>query len=106
LIAKSEYGVPFLRRLLLEARVNLQTIAVGAAQQNINQGVLKSYRAVIPKADVAVMYSRIISSLDEKQIALSEEAYTLAELRDTLLPKLISGELRLRETEGSLGLDI
>jgi len=99
LIAKPEVGVPFLRRLLLEARVRLQTIAVGAAQQNINQGVLKSHRAVIPNADVAGTYSRSVSSLDEQQGALSKQAHTLAALRDALLPKLISGELRVRDAE-------
>nr|WP_321496360.1 restriction endonuclease subunit S [uncultured Methanolobus sp.] len=93
LIAKSEYGVPFLRRLLLEARANLQTIAVGAAQQNINQRVLKSYRTVIPQAAVAAAYSQIISSLDEKQVILSKENHCLSKMRDELLPRLVSGEL-------------
>jgi type I restriction enzyme S subunit len=96
LIAKPAIGVPFLRRLLLDARVKLQTIAVGAAQQNINQAVLKGHHAVVPTEKVASIYSRLLGDLDERQVALSKEENALAALRDALLAKLISGELRLR----------
>jgi type I restriction enzyme S subunit len=99
LIARPEFGVPFLRRLLLEARGKLQSIAVGAAQQNINQGVLKAHSAVIPIQNVASTYSRLMSVLDERQVTLSKEVNSLAALRDTLLPKLISGELRVKAAE-------
>jgi len=102
LIAKPTIGVPFLRRLLLDARVKLQTIAVGAAQQNINQAVLKAHRVVMPTGKVASAYSRLIAGADERQVALAKEASTLAALRDTLLPKLISGELRVRDAEAFL----
>ena len=103
LIAKSTIGVPFLRRLLLDARGKLQAIAVGAAQQNINQAVLKAHRAVVPTEKVASEYSRLVSAADERQVALSKEAKALAALRDTLLPKLISGELRLKDAERFIG---
>jgi len=99
LIAKSTIGVPFLRRLLLDARVKLQTIAVGAAQQNINQAVLKAHRAVIPTEKAASAYSRLVAHADDRQVALSKEANALAALRDALLPKLVSGELQVKNAE-------
>ena len=99
LIAKAEFGVPFLRRLLLDARLKLQTIAVGAAQQNINQAVLKSHRTVIPTNRTASAYSRLVAAADDRQVALAEEISVLAALRDALLPKLISGELRVNDAE-------
>jgi type I restriction enzyme S subunit len=102
LIAKSTIGVPFLRRLLLHARVKLQTIAVGAAQQNINQAVLKEHRAVMPTERAASAYSRLVAAADDRQVALSKEANALATLRDALLPKLISGELRVKDAEKSI----
>jgi type I restriction enzyme, S subunit len=101
LIAKPAFGVPFLRRVLIEARTKLQTIAVGAAQQNINQGVLKSHRVVVPSVEVAAVFSRILAPLDTRQVAIAEASRTLAALRDTLLPKLISGEVRLMKAESS-----
>jgi type I restriction enzyme S subunit len=97
LIAKRTIGVPFLRRLLLQARSRLQTIAVGAAQQNINQGVLKAHRAVMPGEGALRVYSQLVGPADERQVSLAREANTLASLRDPLLSKLISGELRITD---------
>lgn len=96
LVAKPEFGVSFLRRLLLHARVRLQTIVVGAAQQNINQAVLKGHRVVVPKEELAGAYSRLMEDLDKRQVAVSREVNVLAALRDALLPKLISGKVRVR----------
>ncbi len=97
LIVKSAYGVPFLRRMLIEARGFLRAIAVGAAQQNINQRILKTHRLIVPKIAVAGAYSRLMATCDEQQVVIAEESRTLAGLRDALLPKLVSGELRMDE---------
>jgi len=93
LIAKPAYGVPFLMGLLYEARADLQRVAVGAAQQNINQGVLKTHLVVAPPPALAKAYSDKVAPWFEKRIKLAEQSRTLASLRDTLLPKLLSGEL-------------
>ena len=93
LIAKSAYGAPFLMGLLYEARAELQRVAVGAAQQNINQGVLKSHVVIAPPPALARAYSDKVAPWFEQRIKLAEQSRTLANLRDTLLPKLLSGEL-------------
>jgi type I restriction enzyme S subunit len=99
LIAKESIGVPFLRRALLEAREKLQNIAVGAAQQNINQAILKTHRLALPPACMCAHYSKLVRRWDDQQVQLAYETRTLAQLRDTLLPKLISGELRIADAE-------
>ena len=93
LIAKPDYGVPFLMGLLYEARAELQRVAVGAAQQNINQGVLKSHAVIAPPPLLAKTYTDKVAPWFEQRIKLAEQSRTLATLRDTLLPKLLSGEL-------------
>jgi type I restriction enzyme S subunit len=99
LIARQEYGVPFVMQTLLMARVKLQQIAVGAAQQNINQGVLKSHRVLAPVSKVAGAFSISAGRIFERQIRLAEESAVIGGLRDTLLPKLISGEMRVNHSE-------
>jgi type I restriction enzyme S subunit len=96
LIAKTTYGVPFLMGLLYEARAELQRVAVGAAQQNINQGVLKSHAVIVPPAALAKAYSDKVAPWFEQRIKLVEQSHTLATLRDAMLPKLLSGELKAR----------
>ena len=93
LVAKPAYGTPFLRRLLITARTGLQSIAVGAAQQNLNQRVLRDFRIVVPDSAVAQIYSRLMASCDKHQVKVFEDIRTLTALRDSLLPALVSGEL-------------
>ena len=99
IIAKSAYGVPFLRRMLIEARDSLKAIAVGAAQQNINQRVLKTHRLIVPKTAGAGAYSRLMTTCDDQQAVMAEASRTLANLRDALLPKLVSGDLRVQDAK-------
>ena len=44
-------------------------------------------------------FSKLTAPLVAKYLAIRDESCTLAELRDTLLPKLISGEIRIPEAE-------
>ncbi len=97
LIAKDSIGLPFLRRTLIQAREKLQSIAVGAAQQNINLGILKSHRIALPPEDIARRYSELVYPWDTMQSELAKQAQILTRLRDTLLPRLVSGKLRIGE---------
>jgi type I restriction enzyme S subunit len=100
--AKGGIGTPFLRRTLLFSRDELQNIAVGAAQQNINVQILKDHKVIAPDSSLATVYSKTISPLDEQQICLAKSTRELCLLRDALLPKLISGELRIPDAEKML----
>ena len=97
--AKGGIGTPFLRRTLLFSRDELQNIAVGAAQQNINVQILKDHKVIAPDSSLATVYSKTISPLDEQQICLAKSTRELCFLRDALLPKLISGEIRIPDAE-------
>ena len=99
LIAKPSIGVPFLKQLLLVARSSIQDIAVGSAQQNINQKILKTHRVIKPSDKTAKAYSNHVLALSQKIEIKIKQTQSLAKLRDTLLPKLISGELRSPEAE-------
>jgi type I restriction enzyme, S subunit len=52
---------------------------------------------VLPKKDAVTKFQKAASPLLERAIACRRESRTLAELRDSLLPKLISGDLRVSE---------
>ncbi len=72
---------------------NVKSIVTGAVQPKINQANLKSIPAIIPTINVMSNFNNVINplfSLFRKNI---EENTRLAQLRDTLLPKLMSGEI-------------
>jgi type I restriction enzyme S subunit len=74
----------------------------GSAQPNASAQVLAGSELVIPTLELAQMFTNLVASLDKRIAANSEESRTLSEVRDTLLPKLISGELRVKDAEKSV----
>jgi len=52
-------------------------------------------RIVVPSPELIETFGRIVGPLHEKTLNCICESRTLAALRDTLLPKLISSELRV-----------
>ena len=52
---------------------------------------------LVPPSSIVQCFDDSVRPLQLKVWSNQEENHTLAELRDTLLPKLISGELRVPE---------
>ncbi|HCE1969507.1 restriction endonuclease subunit S [Vibrio parahaemolyticus] len=70
-------------------------IADGAAYPAIKPDDIADYPTVLPCPEVLKLFEGIVSNYREKIATNISSSKGLAELRDTLLPKLISGELRL-----------
>lgn len=66
---------------------------------HIQRGHLKSARTVCPPPDVIDVMTRCLGPVIERTVHNDLENRTLAATRDLLLPKLMSGEIRLREAE-------
>jgi Restriction endonuclease S subunits len=71
--------------------------AVGATMPNLNTAILGSVPVVLPPGDEVRRVSERLAGLDETAAHLQHENRTLADLRDTLLPQLLSGRLRVRD---------
>jgi type I restriction enzyme S subunit len=54
------------------------------------------YPLVLPPLQLVQEFNRIVAPTYDQIIALIHESRTLSALRDALLPKLISGEIRLK----------
>ena len=61
---------------------------------------LASYPMAIPPQPVAQTFNDEVSPLIELILAHIHESHRLAEIRDYLLPKLLSGEVEVKEVEG------
>ena len=86
---------------LLQALLNIDFAAyrTGSAQPFIPQSALERIPILTPSMSCVPQFESIARELRERQLTLDQESQTLSELRDTLLPKLISGELRVPEAE-------
>jgi type I restriction enzyme S subunit len=69
---------------------------------NLNTGILSGVPVLLPSDEVLAAFEQVASAFDEHISENNATAKTLTELRDTLLPRLISGQLRLPETDASI----
>lgn len=65
----------------------------GSTQPLITQTDLKNIEIIIPNSKILTKFEHTISSLTNLQNRINQENEQLTQLRDTLLPKLMSGEI-------------
>ena len=65
----------------------------GSAQPFIAQGDARAMKIIVPSNKLGKRFGEVVGPLHLKISANNEESRTLAELRDALLPKLLSGEI-------------
>jgi len=70
-----------------------------SAQPGINQQAVLRLPFLIPLDPVVYAFNDISKALTDRLLASCLENRTLAALRDALLPKLISGEIRVKDAE-------
>lgn len=66
---------------------------------HIKRGHLAEVALQLPPSELLAATSRILDPYYRQIHVLKRESQTLADLRDTLIPKLISGEIRIKDAE-------
>jgi type I restriction enzyme S subunit len=91
--------------MLFWCRQNMEIIkgrANGSTFMEISKKAFRPIPALVPPAPVLDEFIGIAGVLFERLVSNEQQAQTLATLRDTLLPRLISGQLRLPQAEAAL----
>ncbi len=102
-VTSERYPMWFVSHWVLHHLEEFQAIAASKATTmgHIQRSHLKAAMTVCPPDDVVEKMGAMIAPLVEHAIQNELESRSLAQLRDTLLPKLISGELRINEIDKS-----
>ncbi len=88
----------FLR--LADSKSRMGERVVQAVQANLSLGSLSDMKLVMPPSElVTKLHDLVFDSVGSKRNSNQQCIRTLTQLRDTLLPRLISGQLRLPEAE-------
>jgi type I restriction enzyme S subunit len=91
---RGNYFIYFaLRNLVSE----LQQSTHGSVFDTITRDTFGSVRSIIVPEELTQVFDRKVLPLMGKIIVNLREKNNLAAIRDTLLPKLLSGEIRVRE---------
>jgi type I restriction enzyme S subunit len=97
----SGYGDYFTYYSLREATAQLQQRTHGTVFDTITTETFKTLDCIFPPAPLTQAFDRTVAPLLVQIRANIQESRTLATLRDTLLPKLLSGEVSVAEFTGS-----
>ena len=84
----------------------LSHLADGGAYPAVRAEVIAGTQVIRPRDDVLRGFSRVAGPLLAKMAENERESHALATLRDALLPKLISGELRVKDAERQIAQPI
>ena len=101
-VLQGKNGVSTEHVMLSLRLTNIQPYITGAVQAKLSQSNMWRIMFMMPSQDVSVAFGSMVEPLYARLRQNSEQAQTLATLRDTLLPRLISGKLRLPEAENAI----
>jgi type I restriction enzyme, S subunit len=87
------YAFELLRRL------DFASFNAGSAVPTLNRNHIHGLPYLLPPKELLLGYEAVAMTLHRRALENSRQAQTLATLRDTLLPRLISGQLRLPDAE-------
>ena len=91
--------------MLFWCRQNMELIkarANGSTFMEISKKAFRPIPALLPPEPVVSAFEDIARPLFGRIVENERQAQTLATLRDTLLPRLISGQLRLPQAEEAI----
>ncbi|PRZ46868.1 restriction endonuclease subunit S [Tritonibacter scottomollicae] len=90
----SDYPMVYCHRLI--ETLGLETMNTDAAVPGLNRDNAYRQEFAFGGDDLIHAYAEFVGTLTEKSDANQQENQTLAEMRDLLLPKFMSGEIRLK----------
>jgi type I restriction enzyme S subunit len=80
----------------------LKHAQTGAVQPHVKPSDIHEFSLIIPPQNIIERFQDIIIDLTHKRANLEKQSIALASIRDTLLPRLMSGELKVKDIEDSL----
>lgn len=92
---QSYFSNEYLYLLFQRERLYLLSQGNGSVFTNLKTGIVKNLSVTIPSKDVLNNFQKIIGRVFEEILNNQRENVRLAALRDTLLPKLMKGEIEV-----------
>ena len=97
IVPKESIGTAFIYYFLLENLQTIENMASGSTFKEVSGSTMKGVPAIVPDDDTLCRFQEECTPIFEKQELLEAENARLATLRDTLLPRLMSGELSVAD---------
>jgi type I restriction enzyme S subunit len=92
-VPKANVGTAFIYYFLIENLQTIEGMASGSTFKEVSGSTMKGIPAIIPDDNTLRRFQEECTPIFEKQELLEAENVRLTEIRDSLLPRLMSGEL-------------
>ena len=92
-VPNDEIGTAYVYYYLKQNLSMIERLASGSTFKEVSGGTMKSVPAIVPDSKTIEKFNSFCLPIFEQQKVLETQNRTLAGLRDSLLPKLMSGEL-------------
>ena len=76
---------------------NIKHAVTGAVQAKLSQSNMRKILLVLPPTDVSNAFDSFIQSIYKSKRSIEKENNALSNQRDTILPKIMSGELKIND---------
>ena len=95
---KPGYSAAFVRNSIIAPLAEVEATETATTVIHLGKNDIDRFTVTIPDAPVAEVFKRQCQPWYDQIVANKQQSRTLATLRDTLLPKLLSGELSVEGT--------
>lgn len=95
-----EIGTPFVYYFLIHNLPLIESKASGSTFKEVSGSVMKSVEAMIPDGDTIAKFNDFCRPIFAMQEKMEQENRKLAAMRDSLLPRLMSGEIDVADIDG------
>ena len=95
----SGHCATFVRLAIAAPLAHVEATETATTVIHLGKGDIDQFRIVVPPPTVATAFTNVCQPLYDRIVSGKKTARSLSEVRDTLLPRLISGKLRLPEAE-------
>ncbi|MCT8357467.1 restriction endonuclease subunit S [Xanthomonas citri pv. anacardii] len=94
---KSPYCAAFVHNVIAPHLARVEETEVATTVIHLGKSDIDEFRVIIPSDEVAAKFEALCQPLYDRIVTGKQQAATLAALRNTLLPRLISGQLRVNQ---------
>jgi type I restriction enzyme S subunit len=97
IVPNSNIGTDFIYFFLKNNLATIESHATGSVFKEVSGTTMKNINVIIPDDESLGKFKQFCGILFEQQSNIEKVSRTLAAIRDTLLPKLMSGEIEVEE---------
>ncbi len=95
LVPLERHWTEFLYQYLCYNRYIIEGLGTGSTFKEVSGSVMKNISLCFPSSEILKAFEQETEIINSKQKIIMKEIQTLTELRNTLLPRLISGKIRV-----------